>query len=387
MVTYVIMPKLGATMSEGKIIKWYKNEGDEVKKGEILFEIETEKFTFKVESVTSGILRKIYAPAGTTVPVAQTVAIISSPEEEFKEEEEPSIAQAQRLEKERIKISPIAKRLAEEHGIDITKIVGSGPGGRIIKEDVLREIEKLKEKAETLPSIKIAKTIPMSGMRKTIANRLSESIRTAVHLTEVIEVNVSQLVHIYKNVFPEIEKSQGIKPSYTDVIIMAVAKALKEHPLLNSRLEGEEIKIYEDINIGMAVALEDGLIVPVIKNADKKSLIEIALLTKDLAERARSGKLSMDETINGTFTVTNLGMYGVEFFTPIINPPETAILGVGTIKQKPVIDNGKISFKDFMYLCLSFDHRVIDGAEAAKFLQTLKRLLENPYLLLFEPKR
>jgi pyruvate dehydrogenase E2 component (dihydrolipoamide acetyltransferase) len=190
-----------------------------------------------------------------------------------------------------------------------------------------------------------------------------------------------------KNVFPEIEKSQGIKPSYTDVIIMAVAKALKEHPLLNSRLEGEEIKIYEDINIGMAVALEDGLIVPVIKNADKKSLIEIALLTKDLAERARSGKLSMDETINGTFTVTNLGMYGVEFFTPIINPPETAILGVGTIKQKPVIDNGKISFKDFMYLCLSFDHRVIDGAEAAKFLQTLKRLLENPYLLLFEPKR
>jgi pyruvate dehydrogenase E2 component (dihydrolipoamide acetyltransferase) len=201
MVTYVIMPKLGATMSEGKIIKWYKNEGDEVKKGEILFEIETEKFTFKVESVTSGILRKIYAPAGTTVPVAQTVAIISSPEEEFKEEEEPSIAQAQRLEKERIKISPIAKRLAEEHGIDITKIVGSGPGGRIIKEDVLREIEKLKEKAETLPSIKIAKTIPMSGMRKTIANRLSESMRTAVHLTEVIEVNVSQLVHIYKKRF------------------------------------------------------------------------------------------------------------------------------------------------------------------------------------------
>ncbi|MEM3755275.1 MAG: dihydrolipoamide acetyltransferase family protein, partial [Candidatus Bathyarchaeia archaeon] len=329
MVTHIIMPKLGATMSEGKIIKWYKNEGDEVKKGEVLFEIETEKFTFKVESVTSGILKKIYAPVGTIVPVAQTVAIILSPEEELKEEK-PTIAKEE-LEKERIKISPIAKKLAEKHGIDITKIVGSGPGGRIVKEDVLREVEKLREKAEVLPSIKVAKTIPITGMRRTIANRLSESIKTAVHLTEVIEVDVSQLVHIYKNVFPEIEKSQGIKPSYTDVIIMATAKALKEHPLLNSRLEGEEIKIYEDINIGMAVALEDGLIVPVIRNVDKKTLIEIALLTKDLAERARSGKLSMDETINGTFTITNLGMYGIEFFTPIINPPETAILGVGAI--------------------------------------------------------
>ncbi|MEM2896531.1 MAG: dihydrolipoamide acetyltransferase family protein [Candidatus Bathyarchaeia archaeon] len=387
MVTNVIMPKLGATMSEGKIIKWYKDEGAKVEKGEVLFEIETEKFTFKVESVTSGILRKILVPVGTTVPVSQTVAIISSPGEELKEMEEGPPLVIAKPEKERIKVSPVAKRLAEEHGIDVTKIVGSGPGGRVVKEDVLSEIERLKTKTEALPAIKVAKTIPVTGMRRTIAERLSKSMRTTAHITEMIEIDVSQLVHLYKNVFPEIEKSQGIKPSYTDVIIMAVAKALKEHPYLNSMLDGEEIKLYEDINIGIAVALEEGLMVPVIRNADRKSLIEISLLTKDLVERARSGNLSMDETLNGTFTITNLGMYGVEFFTPIINPPETAILGVGAIKQKPVIENGEISFKEFMYLCLSFDHRVIDGAGAAKFLQTLKRLLENPYLLLFEPKR
>ncbi|MEM3061001.1 MAG: dihydrolipoamide acetyltransferase family protein [Candidatus Bathyarchaeia archaeon] len=297
MVTNVIMPKLGATMSEGKIIKWYKDEGAKVEKGEVLFEIETEKFTFKVESVTSGILRKILVPVGTTVPVSQTVAIISSPGEELKEMEEGPPLVIAKPEKERIKVSPVAKRLAEEHGIDVTKIVGSGPGGRVVKEDVLSEIERLKTKTEALPAIKVAKTIPVTGMRRTIAERLSKSMRTTAHITEMIEIDVSQLVHLYKNVFPEIEKSQGIKPSYTDVIIMAVAKALKEHPYLNSMLDGEEIKLYEDINIGIAVALEEGLMVPVIRNADRKSLIEISLLTKDLVERARSGNLSMDETL------------------------------------------------------------------------------------------
>jgi len=383
MVTKVVMPKYGWTMTEGKVLKWLKKEGELVKKGEPLFEMESEKTVTQVEAETSGILRKILVQEGTVVPVGETIAILTEPGEELPSsdtlkqmvEEKPQI-----VEEEKIKISPAARKLAEEHGIDITKIKGTGPDGRIVKEDILRVIESEKEvvKVSSLP----AKIIPLEGMRKIIAERMALSARTTARVLLTIDVDMSEVSKLRQSLLEDVEKKWGVRLTYTDILVKAVAKALEEHPIVNSILVEDKIHVMESINIGVAVALKDGLIVPVVREANKKSLIEIALQLKELIEKARQGKLSTEEATGGTFTISNLGMYGVGVQMQIINPPEVAILGVGAITDKPAVINGQITIRPMMTLSLVFDHRALDGAPAAEFLVTLKRILENPYILL-----
>lgn len=377
LVTKVVMPRLSLTMKEGTVVNWFKKKGEPVKKGDPLVEVLSEKVTYDVEAPASGILRKILALEGDEVPVAGTLGIIAEPDEPLPEIEEAAVTTAppERIEKvaplpekemakkvrEHVLASPAAKRLAKEHNIDLANVEGSGPEGRIVEADVRRYIE------EMTTSSHVREVIPLTGIRKTTAERLSLSARTAPHSTVTMEVDMSNAVKLH-------EKT---RVSYTDILVKAVAQALEEHRIVNSTLEGEQIKVYEDINIGVAVATEKGLVVPVVRNADKKTLLQVASTVKELVEKAKEGRLVKEDVTGGTFTITNLGMYGVEVFIPIINPPEAAILGVGKITEKPVIMNKEMQIKPMMYLSLAYDHRIVDGAPAAQFLQKVKQILEK----------
>jgi pyruvate dehydrogenase E2 component (dihydrolipoamide acetyltransferase) len=363
MVTKVVMPRLSLTMKEGMVGKWYKKEGDTVEKGEPIAEVVSEKATYDLEAPASGTLRKILVEEGVDASVNAVLAVITAPSETFSEAEIAREApQTVEEAEERVFASPAAKRLAREHGIDLSLVKGSGPEGRIVEEDVKRFVE---EAGGVLPKVK--EVIPLSGFRKTSADRVSMSFRTAPHSTVVMEVDVSKAAELHEK----------LQVSYTAILVVAVAKALKEHSIINSTLEGNQIKIFDDVNVGVAAATEHGLVVPVIRNADRKSPKEIDSTIKELTEKAREGKLSREELTGGTFTITNLGMYGVEFFTPIINPPEAAILGVGNIAEKPVAIDGKIEVKPRMMLSLSYDHRIVDGAPAAEFLRKVKEKIEK----------
>lgn len=362
------MPKLSLTMKEGTVGKWYKKEGDAVEKGEPIVEVISEKATYDLEAPASGVIRKILVEEGFNAPVNAALAIITAQDETIPEAEILAEAPTAVLgeEERRVLASPAAKRLAKEYGIDISLVKGSGPEGRIVEEDVRRFVE---ETQSALPKIK--QIIPLSGLRKTTAERVSASFKTAPHSTIMMEVNASETVKLHEK----------LQISYTTIITKAVAKALQEKSIINSTLDGDKIKIFEDVNIGVAVATEMGLVVPVIRNANKKALKEIDATIKELTEKARQGKLTKEELSGGTFTVTNLGMYGVDFFTPIINPPEAAILGVGKLAQKPVVTDGRVEVKPVMTLSLSYDHRIVDGAPAAEFLNKVKQFIENPETL------
>lgn len=363
MVTKVVMPRLSLTMKEGTVGRWYKKEGENVEKGEPIVEIISEKATYDLEAPASGVLRKILVEEGVDAPVNSVLAVITAPDETFSESEIVSeMPKPVEEAGERVLASPAAKRLAREYGIDLSLVKGSGPDGRIQEEDVKRFVE---EAGGILPKVK--ETIPLSGFRKTSAERVSRSFKTAPHSTLMMEVDVSKAAELHAK----------LHVSYTALLVKAVANALLEHPLLNSTLEEDKIRIFEDVNVGVATATEHGLVVPVIRNADKKSLKEIDSAIKELTEKARSGKLSREEVSGGTFTITNLGMYDVEFFTPIINPPEAAILGVGKLKEKLVLVDGKIEAKQVIVLSLSYDHRIVDGAPAAEFLRDVKEELEK----------
>ena len=379
MATKVVMPRLSLTMKEGSVAQWFKKEGEIVTKGEPLVEVLSEKATVEVEAPATGVLRKILAEKGMDVPVNATLAIIASPDEEIveieaemalPEKEEKEIVAAPEIQTEvtsagekRSLASPAAKRLAREHGVDLAHVKGSGPEGRIVEADIQRSIEDTSQ-----PAPRIKEVIPLVGIKKTAAERVSRSFRTAPHSTVVMEVDMSHAAKIRN------EKQF----SYTELLVKAVASALKTHTLLNSTMtEDEEIKVYGDVNIGVAVATEQGLVVPVIHNADSKSLEEIASKLRELAEKARTRKLAKEDVTRGTFTITNLGMYGVDFFTPIINPPEAAILGVGRIMDKPVVEGKEVVIRPVMTLSLSYDHRIVDGAPAAQFLQEIKKILET----------
>jgi len=360
--TKILMPRLSLTMKEGTVAKWYKKEGEPVNKGEPLVEAVTEKVTYDIEAPESGILRKILILEGTDVPVAEVIGIITAPDEQLTEEITVKTPETEiETIEERIPASPAARRLAKEHGIDLSKVQGSGPEGRIIEEDV----KKFSEESLTGPRIK--GIIPLTGIRKVAAERVTLSAKTAPHSTITMEVDMTAVAKFR-------EENQV---SYTDIIVKAVAKALLENVAVNSTLDGEQIKLFEDINIGVAVATERGLVVPVVHNADKKSLKEISSTLNDLIEKTRANRLSKEELSGGTFTITNLGMFGVEIFTPIINPPEAAILGVGKIIEKPIVVNKEITVRPMMYFSLSYDHRILDGAPAAQFLQKVKQYLEN----------
>jgi len=375
LVTKVVMPRLSLTMKEGTVVQWFKKEGENVQKGEPLVEVLSEKVTYDVEAPASGILRKILASEGLNVPVDQTMGIIAAVDESITEVEItasiPSLVveEVARVPKpevvtetaERVLASPAAKRLARELGVDLAKVRGTGPEGRIVEDDVKR----FAEQAATGPRVR--EVIPLVGIRKTTAERVSLSARTAPHSAITMEVDMTNAVKLHEET--------GV--SYTDMLVKAVATALREHPMLNSTLENEQIKVFEDINVGVAVATEKGLFVPVVQNADKKTLKETAATVRELIEKARQSKLAKEDLTGGTFTITNLGMYGVDVFIPIINPPETAILGVGRIAEKQVFVQNEIKMKPVMQLSLSFDHRIVDGAPAAQFLQKVKRVLES----------
>nr|MDW8081083.1 dihydrolipoamide acetyltransferase family protein [Candidatus Calescibacterium sp.] len=400
------MPKLGLTMEEGVINKWLVKEGDRVEKGDPLFEVATDKVNMEVESPASGVVLKILYPEGATVPITEVVAYIGEVGEEIptpgKKAEEVRIAEepAQRevvreevTQEERIKASPLARRLAQEYGIDLATVKGTGPGGRIVKEDVERARQALEKARKAVPvAEKVEKVeapkevpqevVPLSRMRRIIAERMQESMRTKPHFFIFQEVLAEELVRMRERLLPLVEKQTGLRVSYTDILVKMVAKALERYPLLNASFTDAGIVFHENVNVGVAVALEDGLIVPVIKEVQKKSIAQITVELHELVERAKSGKLTPEDISGGTFTISNLGMFGVDAFTAIINPPESAILACGAIKKRPVFDGKEIVPLAVMELTLSCDHRIVDGALAAQFMQFLKTLLEEPFALM-----
>jgi len=405
MAEYVIMPKLGFNMDKGTLVRWIKKEGDLVKEQEVLFEIETDKTVMEVEAQTSGILRKILVAEGEEIPVTLPIAIIGGKDEDISKmiegacqklgksemtEEEPKAAKkiSQRIaekreiepkEEEFKKISPGARRKAKELGVEVQLVEGSGSGGVVIENDILDYFQLKRETSKTFIEEKeIEKRIPYTGIRKIIGDRLSQSKFTAPHVYFTVSVDISKVVDLLNRFNQDSEE----RISINDFLVFTAAKTLAEQPNINCSLVGEEIVYHKDINVGVAVALEEGLIVPVIKNANKKNLSILSKETKKLIKLAHEKRLMPDDYKGGTFTVSNLGMYGIDNFTAIINPPEAAILAVGGIKKMPAVieEEGleKIGIRSLVKITLSVDHRLIDGAMAANFLNRLKYYLEFP---------
>jgi len=399
MAKYVIMPKLGFNMDQGTVVQWLKKEGDTIEEREEILEIETDKTVMPVEAPCSGILRKILVAEGEVVPVTLPIAIIGDKNETINQmideayqklgktekveiEVSPEIVKEQEIEskkekKEFKKISPGARRKAKELGIELQSLKGSGPGGVIIEKDVIDYFKLIKETPKSLNEEK-EKRVPYSGIRKIIGDRLSRSKFSAPHIYFTSSVNMTKAME-FINAYNMQSKS---KITINDFIVFIVAKVLEEQNNINCSLIGEEIIYHKDINIGIAVALEEGLIVPIIKNVNKKSLPTLSEEIRKLINLARERKLMPDDYKGGTFTVSNLGMYGIDNFTAIINPPEAAILAVGGIKKTPVVieEEGveKIEIRSLMKITLSVDHRLIDGTMAANFLKQIKCYLEFP---------
>jgi len=410
MAKYIIMPKLGFNMDKGTLLKWRKKEGDLIKEQEVLFEIETDKTVMEVEAQTSGILRKILVAEGEEVLVTLPIAIIGDRDEDINKmieeaykklgksemtEEEPKaakmisqgIAESQEIKskkekEESKKISPRAQRKAKELGVELQLVGGSGLGGVVIEKDILDYFQLKKEISKTLIGEKeIEKKIPYTGIRKIIGDRLAQSKFTAPHVYFTISVDMTKAISFLDTYNLDLQ----LKVTINDLIVFVVAKVLKEQPNLNCSLIGEEIVYYKDINIGIAVAIEKGLIVPVLKNAGKKNLSILSKEIRKLIKLARERKLMPDDYKEGTFTVSNLGMYEVEQFTAIINPPEAAILAVGAIQKTPIVieesKGGRIEIRSIMKITLSVDHRLIDGVMASNFLTKTKYYLQQPKFL------
>ena len=402
MPTVVEMPSLSSTMRNGKVVKWYKKEGDFVEKGETLFEVETDKVNVEVESLASGFLRIILLEEGIEVPVNTPIAIISDTMDEdissMIEAKSSAIVSPSKEKPEKagfeipkLKISPLARRIAEEKGVDIQSIKGTGPEGRITKQDVEMAIaersqiplkpRKAEAKHELPGEIEGYEDIELTKMRRVIAQRLQESKATAPHFYVDVTADATAITQARKALQAKVEK-QGANITFNDIVIKIVSQALKEFPMVNASFLKDRVRVYKAINIGVAVAVDEGLIVPVLRNADQKSISQISREVMELAGKARSKKLLPDEYGGGTFTVTNLGMFGVETFHAIINPPESGILAVSAIIPKPVVVEGEITVRPCLKLSLSVDHRVVDGAIAAQFLARVKELIEAPFLLL-----
>ncbi|OCA87783.1 branched-chain alpha-keto acid dehydrogenase subunit E2 [Bacillus sp. FJAT-27225] len=442
----IFMPKLSSTMATGTLLQWFKEEGDSVEIGEPLFEIMTDKINIEVESYDQGVLLKKYFDADEEVPVNQIVGYIgeagenipaSSPglsgaaeeepednaaESETQEQAAPVETSSVQAAEEKPRATPAARRIARVNNLVLGAIPGSGPNGRIHKKDVTAFLENAEAEPKVTPlarkvalaeqvdlgSVKgsgvngkivkddVFSAVPktetsapaaskrkkMSGMRKVIGERMSQSAYTAPHVTLTSEVDMSKVKELRASLLPVIEKKTGFRLSYTDILIKAVASALSRHPQVNVSIEDDEIVQHSHVHIGLAVAVQDGLMVPVIKDVPGKGLAEITADAKEIGQLARNNQLRPDQLKGSTFTISNLGMYAIDAFTPIINQPESAILGVGRIHDKPVAVNGALEIRPMMALSLSFDHRAMDGAPAAAFLTELKQILENPFELL-----
>lgn len=394
MATEVVLPQWGMNMTEGTIVKWLKKEGDPIEEGEPFAEIETEKIETQFESPASGVIAHILVEEGETVPVGTLLVIIAEPGEVVpRPASRPPVATATsappaspaaspapppaaprpstpaQAAGPSVQIIPAARRLAQEHGIDLAQVRGSGPGGRITEADVRQAIE-----ARSRPA---AQGTPLTGMRRAIADRMLQSVQNMAQVTLHTEADVTELVSLRHALLSQ-WRSHRIRPLDFDLVIKATARALKEHPRLNATLIDDRINQSPEVNIGIATAVADGLIVPVIHQASEKSLLAIAQQVRDLADKARKNALSRDEVSNGTFTITNLGSYDIDAFTPIINPPQVAILGVGRIVDRPVVFEGAIAIRSMMTLSLTFDHRALDGVPCGEFLRALRRYLEQP---------
>ena len=377
------MPKFGLTMQEGTIQQWYKAEGDRVAAGDPLFEVETEKVLYDVEAPRDGVIARILYPAESTVAVASVVAVIATDGENPDDvrakyppsgQAAPPTGTASRPLRSQARpaaamdvgrgatgrgpaVTPAARKLAKERGVGLDSVKGTGPGGRITREDVEAAFSSAPAGA------------PLRGMRKLIAERMLRSVQSTAQLTITTEADVTATVRRKRALQDE------FSVTYTDLVVEAVAAALRQHPRLNATVDGETLCAHSAVHIGLAVALDDGLIVPVLRDAHRKPLRVIAEEAKLLAEKARAGALSVDDVSGGTFTITNLGAYGVDTFTPIIHLPQVAILGVGRVVEKPAVHDGKIAIRSLMTLSLTFDHRVVDGAPAAAFLQAVAQAL------------
>ena len=405
MAELVRMPLLSDTMTEGTIVKWHKKEGDAVQAGDILAEVETDKATMELESYWDGVLLHIAAKEGDTVPVDGLIAIIGEAGEDvtailqeadapIAQEETPKAAPAPETAPtappaaastpaapadDRIKASPLARKMAEERGIDLRQVQGTGPGGRITKKDI--EAYRPRPAAGAALSAEEGyEDIPLTSMRKAIARRLSESKFGAPHYYLTIEVAMDRVLEVRQAVKAQMDA----KVSVNDFIVKAAALALRQHPEVNSSWLGDVVRQYRHVHVGVAVAVPDGLVVPVIRHADRKPLRVIAEEVRELAQKAREKKINVEELEGATFSISNLGMFGIDQFTAIINPPNSAIMAVGRVKTTAVYDEELDEFfpQALMKVTLSCDHRVIDGAVGAAFLQTFKKLLEEPALML-----
>jgi pyruvate dehydrogenase E2 component (dihydrolipoamide acetyltransferase) len=382
----IIMPKLGLTMEEGILIRWHKLEGEIVSKGELLFEVETEKSTNEVVAADSGVLGKILLTAGETANVLEVIGYLledgEQPPERWPEpttltieiaregvsseggfEAVPELTAAPTPASRNI--SPRARRLADEKGISIDGIRGSGPGGRIVEQDVL---EYINSSNVFLPS----------RLQQITAERMAFSFTTIPHFYLKVDVDASNLVQQREVLLPNLNRANGVNLTYTDLLIFFVARALKHHPLLNASWENGRIRLYPEINIGLAVEVKDGLVVPVLKQADQKTIHELTIERQELVKRAIQGQLTLGDLEGGTFTLSNLGMFGIDEFVAIINPPQSAILAVGKIQERVIPKNSQVVIKPYFRLNLSVDHRVLDGVVAAKFLMDLKNSIEIP---------
>ncbi|MBI5967509.1 MAG: 2-oxo acid dehydrogenase subunit E2 [Deltaproteobacteria bacterium] len=395
MAIQVLMPKIGLTMTEGKVVEWRKKEGERVEKGEVLFVFETEKTTFEVEAPESGILSKILVqveeivPVGTVVglialvgeaveiPREKPVMVLAEKEERPKEVRRPSV--------EKIRATPLAKKMAKEKGLELKSVPGSGMGGMIRGVDIERFLSS--QPAVTAPPViperaEKGRLVKFTGMRRIIGQKmLASKVETAqIYMSSTIDA--TRILDARERLLPVIEEKVGVRLTITDILMKITTVAISHHPVINTRWTPEGILWLEDIHMGMAMALQEGLIVPVIWDIGKKSLSEIARTRAELVEKGRKGKLTPDDMKGSTFTFSSLGMYGIEEFCPIINQPESAILGIGAIIDKPVVINKEITVRPMMKATLSYDHRVIYGAKAAEFIKTLKELMEDPVLAL-----
>src|SRR5512143_76305 len=423
------MPSLGFDMTEGLLARWLKNEGDPVVKGQAIAEIETEKATVEIEAAVSGLLARIVVQAGETVPVGTLIGVIAeagveatavsapspappapappvpaapvppapppapaptappsspppAPAAPARPAPVPEAGEGAAPSGARVKASPVARKMAEEAGLDLSRVKGTGPGGRVVERDVQAAIAA--GSAPAAPGVPAGPapgaTVPLNRMRKTIARRMAESKTTAPHFYVTIEINMEDAMKMREqlnSVAPE-----GERISVSDMVVAAAARTLVRFPALNASYREDNLEMHPQVNIGIAVALEDGLIPPVLRDADKKPLKRIAAESRALADRARTNKLRSDDLGGGTFTVSNLGMFDVDEFIAIINPPEAAILAVGAVTRRPVAAAGEVRIASLMKTTLSVDHRVADGAQAGRFMQEFKKLLENPVTLL-----
>ncbi|MEX1010537.1 MAG: pyruvate dehydrogenase complex dihydrolipoamide acetyltransferase [Balneolaceae bacterium] len=415
MAVKIEMPKLSDTMEEGVIAKWNVKEGDQVHSGDVIAEVETDKATMEVEVFDDGQVLKILAGEGDAIPLGGGIAIIGeegedisdlleqngekadkepAPEKKKKKSDSPASetknkqdskgtkekdsTEPSSKENGRLKASPLAKKMAEERGIDLNRVEGSGPEGRVVRKDIEEFKESAGRSAATFEPAE-SEEIRVSQMRKTIARRLSESKFGSPHFYETVDIDMSSAVEARDR----INEVSDVKISFNDIVVKACAAALRRHPDINSSWKGDTILQHGDVHVAVAVAVEEGLMTPVIRHTDQKNLRQISAETRELAGLARDRKLSPEQMEDSTFTISNLGMFGIEEFTAIINPPNAAILAIGAIRDVPVVKGGEVVPGKRMKVTLSSDHRIVDGAKAARFLNTLQQMLENPLSMLF----